>query len=161
MRRGTHGIATQEQTVVDRVEKRLYIGGEWRDAAGGATLEVIDPATEEPLCEVADATPEDAMAALDAAVEAREGVGGHAPNDRAGILWKAFELMTERADELASLMTLEMGKPLAESQGGDRLRGRLLPLVLRRGAADRRQLQAVRERHQPGARDEAAGRAVR
>ncbi|HLM10565.1 MAG TPA: NAD-dependent succinate-semialdehyde dehydrogenase [Thermoleophilaceae bacterium] len=109
-------IATEEQTVVDGVEKRLYIGGEWRDAAGGDTLEVLDPATEEPLCEVADGTPEDAMAALDAAVDMRAEWAASAPNDRAAILWKAFELMMERSDELALLMTLEMGKPLAESK---------------------------------------------
>jgi succinate-semialdehyde dehydrogenase / glutarate-semialdehyde dehydrogenase len=109
-------IATQEQTVVDKVEKRLYIGGEWRDASGGATLEVLDPATEEPLCEIADGTPEDALAALDAAVEMQKEWGASPPNDRAGILWKAFEALVERADELALLMTLEMGKPLAESK---------------------------------------------
>jgi succinate-semialdehyde dehydrogenase / glutarate-semialdehyde dehydrogenase len=108
--------ATAEQTVVDKVERKLYIGGEWRDASGGATLEVIDPATEEPICEVADATPEDAMAALDAAAEKQAEWAATPPNDRAGILWKAFELMTERADELATLMTLEMGKPVAESK---------------------------------------------
>jgi succinate-semialdehyde dehydrogenase / glutarate-semialdehyde dehydrogenase len=109
-------IATAEQTVVDKVQKKLFIGGEWRDASGGGTLEVIDPATEEAICEVADGTPEDAMAALDAAVEARAEFAATPPNDRAGILWKAFELMTERADELATLMTLEMGKPVAESK---------------------------------------------
>jgi succinate-semialdehyde dehydrogenase / glutarate-semialdehyde dehydrogenase len=109
-------IATAEQSVVDKVEKKLFIGGEWRDASGGGTLEVIDPATEEPICEVADATPEDAMAALDAAVAAQADWAASPANDRAGILWKAFELMTERADELATLMTLEMGKPVAESK---------------------------------------------
>ena len=109
-------IATEEQTVVEKVQKKLFIGGEWRDATGGGTLEVLDPSTEEPICEVADATPEDAMAALDAAVEAQAEWGGSAPNDRAGILWKAFELLMERADELATLMTLEMGKPVAESK---------------------------------------------
>jgi succinate-semialdehyde dehydrogenase/glutarate-semialdehyde dehydrogenase len=109
-------IATEEQTVVGKVQKKLFIGGEWRDATGGGTLEVIDPATEEPLCEVPDATPEDAMAALDAAVETQAEWGSSAPNDRAGILWRAFELLMERADELATLMTLEMGKPVAESK---------------------------------------------
>ena len=109
-------IATTEQQVVGNVEKRLYIGGEWRDATGGATLEVVDPATEEPLCEVADGTPEDAKAALDAAVDMQKEWGASAPNDRAGILWKAFEMLMERADELALLMTLEMGKPVAESK---------------------------------------------
>ena len=109
-------IATAEQTVVDGVEKKLFIGGEWRDASGGDTLEVIDPSTEEPICEVADGTTEDAMAALDAAVATQAEFAAVPPNDRAGILWKAFELMTERADELATLMTLEMGKPVAESR---------------------------------------------
>jgi succinate-semialdehyde dehydrogenase / glutarate-semialdehyde dehydrogenase len=109
-------IATKEQQVVDQVQKKLYVGGEWREASGGGTLEVLDPATEEPLCEIADGTPEDAMAALDAAVEAQKEWGVSAPNDRAGILWKAFELITERADDLALLMTLEMGKPVAESK---------------------------------------------
>jgi succinate-semialdehyde dehydrogenase / glutarate-semialdehyde dehydrogenase len=109
-------IATQEQSVVDSVQKKLYIGGEWRDASGSATLEVIDPATEEPIAEVADASPEDAKAALDAAVAAQAEWGATAPNDRAGILWRAFELMVERTDELGTLMTLEMGKPVAESK---------------------------------------------
>jgi succinate-semialdehyde dehydrogenase/glutarate-semialdehyde dehydrogenase len=109
-------IATEEQTVVEKVQKKLFIGGEWRDATGRGTLEVIDPATEEAICEVADATPADAMAALDAAVEAQKEWGSSAPNDRAGILWNAFELLMERADELATLMTLEMGKPVVESK---------------------------------------------
>ncbi len=109
-------IATEEQSVVESVPKQLYIGGEWRDAGGGGTLEVIDPSTEEPIAEIADGTPEDAMAALDAAVATQKEWAASAANDRAGILWKAFELMTERADELATLMTLEMGKPLAESK---------------------------------------------
>jgi succinate-semialdehyde dehydrogenase / glutarate-semialdehyde dehydrogenase len=109
-------IATEEQTVVDKVEKKLYIGGEWRDATGGGTLEVLDPATEEPLAEIADGTPEDAMAALDAAVAMQAEWAAVPPNDRAGILWKAFELLVKRVDELALLMTLEMGKPVAESR---------------------------------------------
>jgi succinate-semialdehyde dehydrogenase / glutarate-semialdehyde dehydrogenase len=109
-------IATSEQQVVDGVEKRLLIGGEWRDAGGGATFAVTDPATEEALCEVADATPEDGKAALDAAVAAQAEWGASAPNDRAKILWDAFELMMERADDLALLMTLEMGKAVAESK---------------------------------------------
>jgi succinate-semialdehyde dehydrogenase / glutarate-semialdehyde dehydrogenase len=109
-------IAAEEHTVVEKVQKQLYIGGEWRDASGGGTLEVIDPATEEPLCEVADATPEDAAAALDAAVSMQAEWAATPANDRAGILWKAFELIVERADELAVLMTLEMGKPVSESK---------------------------------------------
>jgi succinate-semialdehyde dehydrogenase/glutarate-semialdehyde dehydrogenase len=108
-------IATQEQTVVDNVPKQLYIGGEWRDASGG-TLPVEDPATGETIAEVADASPEEAMSALDAAVE-KQGEWAQVPAiERGEILRKAFEKLTERADELALLMTLEMGKPVAESK---------------------------------------------
>jgi succinate-semialdehyde dehydrogenase / glutarate-semialdehyde dehydrogenase len=109
-------IASQEQVVVDSVPKQLYIGGEWRDGSGGATIAVEDPATEETICEVADATEDDARAALDAAVEKREEWAASTLNDRAEILWKAYEALNERADELGVLMTLEMGKPVAESK---------------------------------------------
>jgi len=109
-------IATQEQTVVDKVEKRLYIGGEWRDAGEGDTLGVEDPSTGEPLCEVADATPEDARAALDAAAASQPEWAATSPNERGEILWRAFETLNERADELGLLMTLEMGKAVAESK---------------------------------------------
>jgi succinate-semialdehyde dehydrogenase / glutarate-semialdehyde dehydrogenase len=110
-------IATQEQTVVDKVAKQLYIGGEWRDSSSGETLPVEDPATGEALCEIADGTPEDAKAALDAAVGMQAEWAATPPNQRSEILWRAFELLNERADELALLMTLEMGKSVAESKG--------------------------------------------
>jgi succinate-semialdehyde dehydrogenase/glutarate-semialdehyde dehydrogenase len=109
-------IATKEQSVVDEVRKQLYIGGIWRDADGGATLTVEDPATGEALCEVADATPEDATAALDAAVENQGEWAATSPNRRSEILYRAFELLNERADDLALLMTLEMGKTITESK---------------------------------------------
>jgi succinate-semialdehyde dehydrogenase/glutarate-semialdehyde dehydrogenase len=109
-------IATREQAVVDGVEKRLYVGGEWREAGGGATFAVQDPATGESLCEVADATSDDAKAALDAAVATQPEWAATPPNERGEILWRAFELLTERADDLALLMTLEMGKAVAESK---------------------------------------------
>jgi succinate-semialdehyde dehydrogenase/glutarate-semialdehyde dehydrogenase len=109
-------IATHEQTVVDRVEKRLYIGGEWRDASEGGTLAVEDPATGEALCQVADATAADAKAALDAAVASQAEWAATPPNQRGEILWSAFELLNRRADDLALLMTLEMGKTVAESK---------------------------------------------
>ena len=109
-------VATAEQQVIDKVEKRLYIGGEWRDASGGETLAVEDPATGETLCEVADGTPEDAKAALDAAAEKQQEWAETPPTERGEILWRAFEALNDRADELALLMTLEMGKPVAESK---------------------------------------------
>jgi succinate-semialdehyde dehydrogenase / glutarate-semialdehyde dehydrogenase len=109
-------IATQEHTVVDKVPTKLLIGGEWRDARGGDTLAVEDPSTGETLCEIADATPDDARAALDAAVEAQAEWAATPPNERSEILHRAFLALNERTDELALLMTLEMGKSVAESK---------------------------------------------
>ena len=106
-----------EKTVVDNVQKRLFIGGEWRDASGGGTLPVEDPSTAQALCEVADATPEDAMAALDAACEVQKEWKGHPPRERGEILRRAYEKVMERVDELALLMTSEMGKTVEESRG--------------------------------------------
>jgi succinate-semialdehyde dehydrogenase/glutarate-semialdehyde dehydrogenase len=108
--------SSQEQDVVAKVPKGLFIGGEWRDATGGATLAVEDPSTGEPLCEVADATPEDAMAALDAACAVQADWAATPPRERGEILRRAYEAIVGRADELALLMTLEMGKPVAESR---------------------------------------------
>ena len=107
---------TAERAVVDGVEKRLFIGGEWRDATGGGTLTVEDPSTAEPLAEVADATPDDAMAALGAAHGMQAEWRNYPPRERGEILRRAFEKLVSRADELALLMTLEMGKSLAESK---------------------------------------------
>jgi succinate-semialdehyde dehydrogenase/glutarate-semialdehyde dehydrogenase len=107
--------APEEQHAVDQVPKQLYIGGEWRDGAKG-TLSVEDPATGDSLCEVADASVDDAKAALDAAVEAGPEWSQHPPRERGEVLRRAFEAITERSDELALLMTLEMGKPLKESK---------------------------------------------
>jgi succinate-semialdehyde dehydrogenase / glutarate-semialdehyde dehydrogenase len=108
---------TTEGAVVGGVNKQLFIGGEWRDASGGGTMAVEDPSTAEALCEVADATPEDALAALEAASEAQAEWGAYPPRERGEILRRAFEEITQRADELALLMTLEMGKTLVESRG--------------------------------------------
>jgi succinate-semialdehyde dehydrogenase/glutarate-semialdehyde dehydrogenase len=108
---------TEESRVLESVAKQLFIGGEWRDATGGSTLKVEDPATGETIAEVADGTPEDAMAALDAAVAAQAEWAQTAPRDRGEILRRAYETLIDRVDELALVMTLEMGKPLAESKG--------------------------------------------
>jgi succinate-semialdehyde dehydrogenase/glutarate-semialdehyde dehydrogenase len=109
--------AARERAVVAAVPTGLLVGGGWRDASGGAVLAVEDPSTGETLTEVADASPADAAAALEAAVEAQAGWAATAPRERGEILRRAFELTTERAEDLALLMTLEMGKPLAESRG--------------------------------------------
>jgi len=108
--------ADNETAVVEAAPTQLFIGGEWRDAGGGETLAVEDPSTGDTLVEVADATAEDATAALDACVAVQEEWAQHPPRERGEILRRVFEAMNERADELALLMTLEMGKPLAESK---------------------------------------------
>jgi succinate-semialdehyde dehydrogenase/glutarate-semialdehyde dehydrogenase len=108
--------ADQEKSALTNVNTQLFIGGEWRDAGGGDTLAVEDPSTGETLVEVADATTDDAVAALDAAVAVQGEWATHPPRERGEILRRVFEAMTERADDLALLMTLEMGKPLAESK---------------------------------------------
>jgi succinate-semialdehyde dehydrogenase / glutarate-semialdehyde dehydrogenase len=108
--------ADKESAVVEQAPSQLYIGGEWRDASGGGTLAVEDPSTSETLVEVADATADDAVAALDAACAVQAEWATHPPRERGEILRRVFEAMTERADDLALLMTLEMGKPVAESK---------------------------------------------
>jgi succinate-semialdehyde dehydrogenase/glutarate-semialdehyde dehydrogenase len=106
-----------EKAAVQAVPKQLFIGGKWIDATGNAAFEVVDPSTGEVLCEVADAAPEDGEAALAAAAAAQESFAAVAPRARADMLMAAFRLLHERVDELALVMTLEMGKPLAESRG--------------------------------------------
>jgi succinate-semialdehyde dehydrogenase/glutarate-semialdehyde dehydrogenase len=109
--------ATADETrVVDGVKTQLFIGGEWRDASGGATLAVEDPATGETIANVADATNADADAALQAAADAFQSWRNVAPRDRADVLRRAYDLIDARTDELALLMTLEMGKPVSESK---------------------------------------------
>jgi succinate-semialdehyde dehydrogenase/glutarate-semialdehyde dehydrogenase len=105
-----------EQAVLGLVPKDLYIGGEWRAAAGSGTLAVEDPATGEPLVDVADGQPEDALAALGAAAGAQAEWAAFAPRERGEILRRAYEAIVEQTGELALLMTLEMGKSLAESR---------------------------------------------
>jgi len=106
-----------ENETLEKVPTGLFIGGEWRDSADGSTIDVEDPATGKTLTAVASATPADGKAALDAAVAAQHDWARTAPRERAEILRSAFELITERADYFAMLMTLEMGKPLAQSKG--------------------------------------------
>ena len=106
----------EERRVVDTVPTELLIDGEWRPAASGRTLEVEDPATGETLVEVADGDDTDALAALDAADRAQPAWAATPPRERGEILRRAFETLTANAGDLALLMTLEMGKPLAESR---------------------------------------------
>jgi succinate-semialdehyde dehydrogenase/glutarate-semialdehyde dehydrogenase len=109
--------ANDEAKLLRGLPTGLLIGGEWREATGGGRFDVLDPSTGAVLASVADATPEDGLAALDAAVAVQDEWAATAPRKRAEILRAAWELMQERKDDLALLMTLEMGKPLAEAAG--------------------------------------------
>ncbi len=110
-------LTDTEKSLLARVPTGLFIGGKWRDSSDGRTLNVEDPSTGETLVSVADATVADGAAALDAAVAARADWAATAPRERGEILRRAFVAITARAEEFALLMTLEMGKPLAEARG--------------------------------------------
>lgn len=104
-----------ETEVLDSVPKQLWIGGPV-DASGGGTFPVHNPADGEVIAEVADATPEDAVRALDAAVAAQAEWAATPARERGEILRAVFERITARAEDFALLMTLEMGKALPESR---------------------------------------------
>ena len=106
-----------EANLLESVPKRLFIAGEWVEATGGAAFDVTDPSTGAVIATIADASPEDGMRALDAAVAAQDSWAATAPRVRGEMLRKAFELVRAHSEQLALLMTLEMGKPLAESRG--------------------------------------------
>ncbi|CUR61169.1 Succinate-semialdehyde dehydrogenase (NADP(+)) [metagenome] len=105
------------ESVIEDLPTQLLIGGTWVDATGGGTFEVTNPATDEALTRIADGTPADGERALAAAAEAQREWSRTEPRARGEILRSAFELLTERADDFARLMTLEMGKTLAEAKG--------------------------------------------
>ncbi|MDN5687141.1 MAG: NAD-dependent succinate-semialdehyde dehydrogenase [Brachybacterium sp.] len=107
----------REKDLLDRVPDGLFIGGSWRAAEGGKTLEVRDPATGEVLKAIASASGADAQQAMDATADAFPAWSATPARERAELLRLAFDLLTERAEEFALLMTLEMGKPLAEARG--------------------------------------------
>jgi succinate-semialdehyde dehydrogenase/glutarate-semialdehyde dehydrogenase len=98
-------------------QRGLFIGGTWREAEGDKRLDVIDPADGSVLTDVADGSISDAFEALDAAVEAQGAWAKTPPRERGEILRTAFSLITDRADQFAHLMSLEMGKTVAEARG--------------------------------------------
>jgi succinate-semialdehyde dehydrogenase/glutarate-semialdehyde dehydrogenase len=106
-----------EEKVVSSVPSGLFIGGAWRPAESGATFPVEDPSTGRVLTDVADASPADGMQALEAATKAQPAWAAVPPRERSDILRRAYDLLLERKETLALLMTLEMGKPLAEARG--------------------------------------------
>ena len=109
--------AISESELLAQVPDRLFIGGEWVESTSGRAIEVVDPSTGLVIKTIADASVADGARAMDAAAAAQESWGTTAPRVRGEILRRAFDLLQERADDFALLMTLEMGKPLAEARG--------------------------------------------
>ena len=110
-------MAITQKSLIDSVDTRLLVGGQWREASAGERFEVTDPATGSVLTTCADGTPEDGLAALAAAHAAQAGWAATPPRDRGEILRRAFEALVDRSEEFATLMTLEMGKTVAEARG--------------------------------------------
>src|SRR5712692_7234449 len=104
-------------TMTSVMRKQLFINNDWRDAAGGKTIDVVNPATEDVIAEVASAERSDVDAAVAAARAALDGPWSKlSARDRGRIVWKIGEKLMERADEIARLETLHNGKPIFESR---------------------------------------------
>ena len=110
-------ITAQLSFDVSSVPSDLFIGGKWMDGSTGRRIDVIDPSTGAPIATVADASIDDALAAVKAAHEAGPAWAATAPRKRSEILRRCFELMMERKDMLAELISLENGKALSDAQG--------------------------------------------
>ena len=104
-------------TDVSLLRAQAYVDGSWRSAASGKTFPVKNPATGAVIGEVADLTPEEVSAAIDAADAAFPAWAAKTAKERAAILRKWYDLILASADDLARLMTAEQGKPLAEAKG--------------------------------------------
>lgn len=102
--------------LVSHLPTGLLIGGQWGPAEGGRTFEVADPASEEVLFDVSDASPADGLRALAAAHDAAPAWRAVAPRERSELLRAVFATLTARADDIAALITAECGKPLAEAR---------------------------------------------
>lgn len=143
--------ADRESALLANVPADLFIGGQWRTASDGATLDVQDPATGAVIKTIASATPEDGSSALDAACDALPAWSATPARERGEILRRAFDLLMERADDFALLMTLEMGKPLDQSLGEVKYGGEFLRWFSE---------EAVRAQGRYGTNPEGTGRAI-
>lgn len=110
-------MTVNTEELLAKVPTGLLIGGSWRAASTGETFTVDNPATGETIAALASATSEDALAALDAACAVQDQWARTSARERSDILRRAFDLVHERSEEFATLMTLEMGKPIAEARG--------------------------------------------
>ncbi len=109
-------MSETEQRLLATTPDKLYIGGRWVPGANGH-IDVVNPATGRPIKTIADGSPDDGIRALDAAVSVQNDWARTPPRERAEILRRAFDLLQERKEDFALLMTLEMGKPLSEARG--------------------------------------------
>ena len=96
---------------------RAYVGGEWIDADSGATFDVTDPATGDVVATVADLGIDETRRAVDLADEAQKAWAARTAKDRGAVLRRWYELFLEHKEDLALIMTCEMGKPIGESRG--------------------------------------------
>ena len=110
-------MTLSEQELLAKVPTKLYIGGKWVDGHADKQISVEDPATGKVLTQIANATAEDGLAALSAASETQQSWAKTAPRERGEILRRTFELVKARSEEFAMLISMEMGKPLAEARG--------------------------------------------
>ncbi|MBC9954705.1 NAD-dependent succinate-semialdehyde dehydrogenase [Leucobacter sp. cx-42] len=110
-------LKPNEQELLDRVSSGLAIGGKFEASSSGATFDVHDPATGDVIKTIADATVDDAVRALDAAVAAQDAWAATSTRERSNILRRAFDLLMERKEDFALLMSMEMGKPISEARG--------------------------------------------
>ena len=141
-------------------QRRLFIGGSWRDAAEDEVFDVLDPADGSVLAQVADGTVADAVDALDAAVEAQPSWAATPPRDRGEILRSAFELIRRPSRRPRPPDEPRDGQDGQGGQGRGRLRQRVLPLVRRGGGAHPRPLDAGARGRQPAAHHQEAGGSV-
>jgi succinate-semialdehyde dehydrogenase/glutarate-semialdehyde dehydrogenase len=109
-------MALTEKDLLAKVPTGLFINGKWVNGSG-SVISVEDPSTGKTLVEIANASAQDGLAALTAASEAQEAWAGVAPRERGELLRRTFELIRERSEEFAMLISLEMGKPIAEARG--------------------------------------------
>ena len=110
-------VLRRSREAVAGVSTGVFVDGEWTEAASGRRFDVVDPATEEVVATVADGGPEDAVRAIEAAGRAQKDWARTAPRERGEILRRSHDLIMARRDELALVMSTEMGKPLAEARG--------------------------------------------
>ncbi len=113
----TTGTSDRVRALLADVPTDLLVDGNWVPAASGRRIDVLNPATEEPIASIADGGEDDALRAVEVAARVQRSWGRTAPRERSEILRSAFDLVMARQEDLALLMTTEMGKPLAEARG--------------------------------------------